>query len=147
MKKSLFLIAMNLLLCLNMSAQNTFNVSGTIIEKETGEAVISATIQLLALPDSSFVEGTVTGAQGDFLFKSVKKGKYAVKISYIGFITKYVDVDLNTQKSRNANIGYITMTSDAILLKATEVTAHASKVSVSGDSLVYNASSVLTHTR
>ena len=140
MKKSVFLIAMNLLLCLNISAQNTFNVSGNIIEKETGEAVISATIQLLALPDSSFVEGTVTGTQGDFLFKSVKKGKYAVKISYIGFVTRYVDVDLNTQKSRNANIGYITMAPDAVLLKATEVTAHASKVSVSGDSLVYNAS-------
>ncbi len=139
MKKSVFLIAMNLLMYLNISAQNTFNVSGNIIEKETGEAVISATIQLLALPDSSFVEGTVTGAQGDFLFKSVKKGKYAVKISYIGFLTRYVDVDLNTQKSRNANIGYITLATDAVLLKATEVTAHASKVSVSGDSLVYNA--------
>jgi hypothetical protein len=140
MKKSVWLIAMNLLICLNVSAQSTFNISGNIIEKETGEAVISATIQLLALPDSSFVEGTVTGEQGDFTFKSIKKGKYAVKVSYIGFITRYVDVDLNTQKSRNANIGYITMASDAILLKATEVTAHASKVAVSGDSLVYNAS-------
>ena len=140
MKKSVWLIAMNMLICLNMSAQSTFNISGNIIEKETGEAVISATIQLLALPDSSFVEGTVTGEQGDFTFKSIKKGKYSVKVSYIGFITRYVDVDLNTQKSRNANIGYITMASDAILLKATEVTAHASKVAVSGDSLVYNAS-------
>ena len=139
MKKSVFLIIMIVLSFVNMSAQNTFNVSGNIIEKETGEAIISATIQLLALPDSSFVEGTVTGTQGDFTFKSIKKGKYAVKISYIGFITKYVDVDLNAQKSRNANIGYITMASDAILLKATEVTAHASKVAVSGDSLVYNA--------
>ena len=139
MKKSVFLIIMIVLSFVNMSAQNTFNVSGNIIEKETGEAIISATIQLLALPDSSFVEGTVTGTQGDFAFKSIKKGKYAVKISYIGFITKYVDVDLDAQKSRNANIGYITMASDAILLKATEVTAHASKVAVSGDSLVYNA--------
>ena len=139
MKKSVILITMIVLSIVNMSAQNTFNVSGNIIEKETGEAIISATIQLLALPDSSFIEGTVTGTQGDFTFKSIKKGKYAVKISYIGFITKYVDVDLNTQKSRNANIGYITMASDAILLKATEVTAHASKVAVSGDSLVYNA--------
>ena len=105
MKKSVWLIAMNLLICLNVSAQSTFNISGNIIEKETGEAVISATIQLLALPDSSFVEGTVTGEQGDFTFKSIKKGKYSVKVSYIGFITRYVDVDLNTQKSRNANIG------------------------------------------
>ncbi|MBQ7685689.1 MAG: carboxypeptidase-like regulatory domain-containing protein, partial [Bacteroidaceae bacterium] len=139
MKKSIFLIAMIVLSVLKLSAQNTFNVSGTVIEKESGEAVVAATIQLLALPDSSFVEGTATSTQGDFTFKSIKKGKYAVKISYIGFITKYVDVDLNTQKSRNTNIGYITLATDAVLLKATEVTAHAAKVAVSGDSLVYNA--------
>ena len=139
MKKSIFLIAMIVLSVLKLSAQNTFNVSGTVIEKETGEAVVAATIQLLALPDSSFVEGTATSAQGDFSFKTIKKGKYTIKISYIGFITKYVDVDLNTQKSRSANIGYITLATDAVLLKATEVTAHAAKVAVSGDSLVYNA--------
>ena len=72
MKKSVFLIAMIVLSILKLSAQNTFNVSGTVIEKETGEAVVAATIQLLSLPDSSFVEGTATSAQGDFSFKSIK---------------------------------------------------------------------------
>ena len=71
MKKSIFLIAMIVLSVLKLSAQNTFNVSGTVIEKESGEAVVAATIQLLALPDSSFVEGTATSTQGDFTFKSI----------------------------------------------------------------------------
>lgn len=139
MKKLFSLLAMTFLSCVSMFSQSSFHVSGTVVEKETGEAVVAATMQLLALPDSSFVEGTATGAQGEFLFKNVKKGEYTLKISYIGFVTKYVGVDLKTQKKKNVNLGYITMSPDAILLKATEVTANAAKVAVSGDSLVYNA--------
>jgi hypothetical protein len=139
MKKTVLLITMMALICVTMKAQSTFNVSGNVVENESGEAVVAATIQLLSMPDSSFVEGTVTGAQGEFGFKSVKKGAYTLKISYIGFVTKYVGVDLNAQKGRNANIGYITMAPDAIMLKTAEVTAHAAKVAVSGDSLIYNA--------
>jgi len=139
MKKTVLLITMMALMCATMKAQSTFNVSGNVVEKESGEAVVAATIQLLSMPDSSFVEGTVTGSQGEFGFKSIKKGAYALKISYIGFVTKYVSVDLNAQKGRSANIGYITMAPDAIMLKTAEVTAHAAKVAVSGDSLIYNA--------
>ena len=139
MKKTVLLITMMALVCVTMKAQSTFNVSGNVVEKESGEAVVAATIQLLSMPDSSFVEGTVTGAQGEFGFKGIKKGAYALKISYIGFVTKYVGVDLNAQKGRNANIGYITMAPDAIMLRTAEVTAHAAKVAVSGDSLIYNA--------
>ena len=139
MKKLLLLVAVTLLSCVGMLAQNTFNVSGSVVEKETGEAVVAATMQLLVLPDSSFVAGTTTGSQGDFTFKNVKKGEYTLKISYVGFVTKYVNVNLKTQKKGDVNIGYITMSADAILLNAAKVTANAAKVAVSGDSLVYNA--------
>ena len=123
--------------CVSMEAQRTFNVSGTVVDKTTGEAVAAATIQLLALPDSSFVEGTTTGEQGTFSLKNVKKGQYTMKLSFIGYVTKYVDVDLKAKS--DANIGYITMATDDILLKDAEVTAHAAKVAVKGDSLAYNA--------
>ena len=130
---------MTLMRCAVISAQNSFNVSGTVVEKENGDAIASATIQLLSLPDSTFVTGTATEAEGGFTLKNVKKGTYTLKISFIGFVTKYVDIELNKQKKKNTDIGYITMVSDAILLKGAEVTANASKVAVSGDSLIYNA--------
>ena len=139
MKKFVLLMAMMMLASANMLAQNTFDVSGTVVEKATGEAVVAATIQLMTLPDSIFVEGTTTGEQGKFDFKDVKKGEYVLKISYIGFETKYVRVDLRTQKKKKVDIGYITMSADAIALEGVEVTGHAAKVAVSGDSLVYNA--------
>ncbi len=137
-KKVVLWIAMMTLKCVTMFAA-TFNVSGTVVEKTTGDAVASATIQLLSLPDSSFVEGVTTGSMGEFTFKNVKEGEYTMRISFIGYTTKYVKLDLNAQKKKEVNVGYITMTTDDILLKSAEVTAHAAKVAVSGDSLVYNA--------
>ena len=137
-KKVVLWIAMMTLKCVTMFAA-TFNVSGTVVEKTTGEAVASATIQLLSLPDSSFVEGVTTGSMGEFTFKNVKEGEYTMRISFIGYTTKYVKLDLNAQKKKEVNVGYITMTTDDILLRSAEVTAHAAKVAVSGDSLVYNA--------
>lgn len=126
-----------MLACARAMAQSTFDVSGTVVEKATGEAVVAATIQLLTLSDSTFVEGTTTGEQGQFGFKDVKKGDYTLKVSYIGFETKYVNVNLQNQKK--VEIGYITMSADAIALEGVEVKGHATKVAVSGDSLVYNA--------
>ena len=126
-----------MLACARAMAQSTFDVSGTVVEKATGEAVVAATIQLLTLSDSTFVEGTTTGEQGQFGFKDVKKGDYTLKVSYIGFETKYVNVNLQNQKK--VEIGYITMSADAIALEGVEVKVHATKVAVSGDSLVYNA--------
>ncbi|MCR5044253.1 MAG: TonB-dependent receptor [Bacteroidaceae bacterium] len=137
-KKVVLWIAMMTWKCVTMFAA-TFNVSGTVVEKTTGDAVASATIQLLSLPDSSFVEGVTTGSMGEFTFKNVKEGEYTMRISFIGYTTKYVKLDLNAQKKKEVNVGYITMTTDDILLKSAEVTAHAAKVAVSGDSLVYNA--------
>ena len=139
MKKSVSLMAVMVLSCATIFAQGTFDISGTVVEKATGEAVVAATMQLLAMPDSSFVEGTTTGENGGFRFKDVKKGEYALKVSYIGYVTKCVAVDLQNQKNRQVDIGYITMSADAIQLKGVEVASHAAKVAVSGDSLVYNA--------
>ena len=130
---------MSLLTCVSMFGQSSFDISGTVVDKATGETVIGGSIKLMLLPDSSFVEGTTTGAQGEFSLKNVKKGTYALQVSYIGYATKNISVDLTQQKKKTVNIGYITMSADAIALEGVEVKGHATKVAVSGDSLVYNA--------
>ena len=140
MKQAAMLTAMLLMVCLGVNGQSKFNVKGTVIDKSNNEAIISATVQLLALPDSTFTTGVATDAMGAFELKDVKKDHYTLKITYVGYVTKYVDLDLNTQKSKKVELGYITLATDAVLLKGTEITANAAKVQVSGDSLVFNAS-------
>ena len=139
MRRLLSWVIVTLLSSVSVFGQSSFDVSGTVVDKATGEAVIGGSIKLTALPDSSFVEGTTTGAQGEFSLKNVKKGAYVLQVSYVGYATKSISVDLTQQKKKAVNIGYITMAADAIELQGVEVTVHAAKVAVQGDSLVYNA--------
>lgn len=121
-------------------AQSKFNVTGTVIEKGIQEPIMSATVQVLSLPDSAFVTGAATSIDGAFEIKGVKKGKYALKVSYIGYQNRVVALDLTKQKDKDVALGYVTLETDAVMLKEAQVTANAAKVQVTGDSLVYNAS-------
>ncbi|MCQ2258612.1 MAG: outer membrane beta-barrel protein [Bacteroidaceae bacterium] len=143
MKKSFILMFLTMIGLTSM-AQSKFNVSGTIIEEGTNEAILSATVRILSLPDSTMVGGAATGADGTFNIKDVKKGKYAIKVTYIGYKDKVIPFDLTNQKEKNASAGYIHLISDSKLLKEAQVSAAAAKVQVSGDSLVFNASAIRT---
>lgn len=140
MKRFLLAWGLTMMMGTSVMAQSKFNVSGTILESETNEAVISATVRILSLPDSNMVAGAATGLDGSFNIKNVQKGKYVLKITYIGYQDRVMPLDLTNKKSKDVNVGYIHITSDAKLLKETEVVANAAQVQVSGDSLVYNAS-------
>jgi hypothetical protein len=124
---------------LSAMAQSKFNVSGTILEDETNEVVISATVRILNLPDSSMVAGAATGFDGSFSIKNVKAGKYALKITYVGFQDKVMPLDLTGKKDKNYSIGYVHIIPDSKLMKDVTVTANVAKVQVSGDSIIYNA--------
>lgn len=143
MKKT-FIALFLTLMGLSTMAQSKFNVSGTILDEETGEAIISATVRILSLPDSTMVGGAATGVDGAFNVKDVKKGKYAVKITYIGYRERVMPLDLTTKKEKSVSIGYVHITPDSKLLKEAQVVANAAQVQVSGDSLVYNASAFRT---
>lgn len=126
--------------CVSVLAQSKFNVKGSIIDAGTSEAVEGATVQLLSVPDSAFVTGAAADGMGAFSFHNVEKKKFIIKISFIGYTTRYVDLNLNEKKNRTVDLGYLTLVDDAKMLSEAKVTANAAKVQVSGDSMVYNAS-------
>lgn len=130
--------------CSFSNAQSRFNVSGIVIDKNTRESVISATVRILSLPDSTMVTGVATDANGAFNIKNVKKGNYALKVTFIGYHENVIPLDLTKEKEKNKNVGYITLIDDTQLLKEAVVTANAAQVQVSGDSLVFNAAAIRT---
>ena len=127
-----------------VSAQNKFNVSGIVMEKGTNEAIPSATVRILSLPDSTLVTGAATDSKGAFTVKNVKKGNYALKVTFIGYSDHVLPLNLTNKKEKDVNVGYITLVDDSKLLKEAMVTANVAQVQVSGDSLVYNASAFRT---
>ncbi len=136
MKKILLTLLMAILSSSASYAQK-YSVAGKVVD-ETSAGVPMATVQLLAVKDSSFVSGIATSLQGDFNLAKLKKGNYILKVSYVGYKNYYQNVELNNRNE--VNVGTIKLTTDAVLLKEAVVTAQAAQVQVSGDSIVYNAS-------
>lgn len=140
--KRIFITFMLSILAITTFAQK-IDVSGIVMDGDSREAIMAATVQILNPKDSSMVAGAATDTKGGFLIKNVKKGKYILKVSYIGYNDHNLPLDLS--KAKNPfDAGYITIRENSRLLKETVVSAAAAQVQVVGDSVVYNASAYRT---
>ena len=120
-------------------AQRT--ISGSVIEQDSQEAVIQATVALLK-SDSAMVTNAVTDMNGHFRLTAPKDDNYIVRITYVGFKTYKKSITVAGGKS--VNLGTIKMAPDAIMLKGVTATAHLAKVQSKGDTLIYNADAYRT---
>ena len=143
MKKYLFLaLLIGLSTAISFAQNQRVSVSGTVLDNEDSSPVVQATVQLLSLPDSAMVVGDVTNTKGYFKV-SARPGKYALKVSFIGYVSYVKPLNLTASKPETY-LGKIMLKSDAIMLKEAVVTAEAPQVTVSGDTLGYNASAYRT---
>ena len=126
-------------LCMGISAQGSQNVSvsGTVYDPVEKMPVEQASIRFLNVKDSTYVNGTVTNANGKFDFR-LKSGNYIVHVSFIGYIDAFINVDAT--KARN-DLGTIELKEDGVLLREAVVTAKAVEIIVRGDTVEYNADS------
>lgn len=79
------LISVNLLF-----AGTTGKVKGHIYDKQTGEALIGVNVWL----DGTSL-GAATNAEGFYIILNIPPGKYNFKVSYIGYATEIVEVQIN----------------------------------------------------
>ena len=120
-------------------AQRT--ISGKVVEQDTKEAVIQATVALLK-SDSSLVANAVTNMDGQFKMTAPKDASYIVRVTYVGFKTYTKRITVADGKA--VNMGTISLAPDAIMLKGVTATAHVAKVQSKGDTLIYNADAYRT---
>lgn len=83
---------------------------------------------LLSLPDSAFVNGTVSGEDGAFTLEATSENQI-VKISSIGYKTVCKPIS-------PANIGIVQLVSDAQVLGEVVVKADLPKMQLKGDAMV-----------
>lgn len=144
MKKLLIWTVLLLTATLSTYAQNKIvTVSGRVIEAGTKESVELAAVQLLSLPDSAQVAGMTTSTQGYFSLSKQKPGKYLLKVSFIGYVTKIIPVQL-TANVPAKKMGNIELATDAVMLQEAVVVAEAPQVTVVEDTLMYNSSAYRT---
>ena len=60
------------------------DLSGTVMDKEDGNTLPYATVELLNVKDSSFVKGEACDLEGAFSIKNVEVGPYLLRVSFMG---------------------------------------------------------------
>lgn len=147
MKRKLVLgIVLLLVTTLSSFSQNRSNitVTGTVVD-DLNTPVEQATIQMLSLPDSTYVTGIATKSNGSFSLPRVRAGKYVLKISYIGYKTKFVPLQLKASNTTTIErIGTVKLEVDAVLLSEAVVVAEAPQVQVVEDTVQFNSSAYRT---
>ncbi len=138
--KKLLLITLLAMTTVALFAQKR-EVSGTVLDTQTKEAVSMVTVQLLK-SDSSFVSGTLSDNKGHFSIKAPADGQYILKLSSVGY--KTISRSVSVKQKANVNLGTLRFSADAIMLKEATVTAQAQKVVVKEDTFEYNANAYRT---
>lgn len=131
----LFFIPITQLFSQNLSVQ------GTIVNKSTGTSIPNANVSLTHLPDS-VVKRKVASTNGHFIFEDLKKGRYILKISFIGmgaYSRRFELVD------KPLNFGKIALEDKEINLDEIEITAQAPVATVKEDTTEYHAGSFKTN--
>ena len=139
MKRIFLFFAVTMTTFFTALAQRT--VSGTVIEQDSKEAVIQATVALLKT-DSSLVANTVTNMDGQFKMTAPRDANYIVRVTYVGFKTYTKRITVSGGKG--IALGTVSLAPDAIMLKGVTATAHVAKVTSKGDTLIYNADAYRT---
>ena len=139
MKKALLLFMLMTISAFSYAQDR--KITGEIIDRDTKEAVMQVTVQLLKT-DSTFVAGTLSAEDGKFSLTAPEDGKYIVKISSVGYKTYTKNLDIKDGK--DTALGQIVFNADAIMLKGTTVTGQAAKVTVKKDTFIYNAAAYRT---
>lgn len=110
------------------------SLSGIIKDKNTGEELVSATVQLTDAKGDPLY--TSTDLKGFFEFKKLQTGKYMLQVSYVGYKTYKKELMISASLNQKVNVE---MVEDAQLLEEVSVQGRATRAEQRGDSLLYNA--------
>lgn len=115
-------------------------ISGIVLDSSTSSALPFANITLHLKSDSSFVTGASSDAEGKFELNKIKDGEYFVKISFVGYNTKFIsDVNLNKNLSK-LDLGKIQLSKVTYELNTAEVVGEKVNEELHLDKKVINVS-------
>jgi outer membrane receptor for ferrienterochelin and colicin len=112
-------------------------ISGTITDGSNKQPVEFATVAL-ATEDGKTIDGTVCDEKGKFSLTKVPAGKYNLIISFVGFETKTIPVEISDKRSQ-IEIGTIAINTEAKVLGEVVVEGERSLIEEKVDRTIYNA--------
>ena len=110
-------------------------LQGVVVDADSKEVLQSATLQLLALPDTVYKAGVASDVDGRFTIVA-PVAKYILRVSYVSYRT--LDKVVTVTEGKRVDIGTIQLKPDAIALKGAEISVEVPPVTVNEDTTVYN---------
>ena len=115
-------------------------ITGTVLDKDTGDPLEYATLVLQSIGDPSKMSGGITDINGKFSVETAK-GRYNASIEYIGY--KTYSIPQNTF-NESTDLGTISLEISAAELEGVEVVGEQTTVEVRLDKKIYNIGKDIT---
>lgn len=116
--KKIFLIAIAAML-LPYLASAQFSITGNVTEKKSGEP----------LPGASLIingsHSTHSDAKGEYGFRNLKAGSYAVRVSFIGYTTIDTTIQLNDHSTIDFSLAQGNYLADEVIVRATRASVNS----------------------
>ncbi len=120
MKKLLFTLLALPLTILSYAQSGNF-IKGQLVDSLTTEPLAFATIRLESKSQGSLIKGEIADEKGSFQFVGLKDDKYVIKVEYVGYKTKYIEVSYD-KASQRLDLGSIVLTPSSQQLEVVTVT-------------------------
>ncbi|MBL0200278.1 MAG: outer membrane beta-barrel protein [Chitinophagaceae bacterium] len=121
-----------------MSQPGKTNISATVVDKISHQAIEFVTVVLLNQKDSTTVKAAITDKKGKFIITDILPGNYIMQYSYIGYSNSYAQHISVTGQQQNINLGMVDMSSDTKKLNEVVVTSTKTTLNTAIDRKVYN---------
>ncbi len=115
--------------------QNTGAISGTILEKNSGQPLAFASV-VLKTQEETLLSGTITDDKGTFRFNELNKGTYFLEIEFIGFAPQKTTIQLRADQT--LNLPTLFLSESAEVLDGVTITADKSTIEQRLDRKVVN---------
>jgi hypothetical protein len=109
------LLALFLFLSSRLSAQNTYSVSGTVVDTAAKAKLANTSVMILNAKDSTLVIFTRTAKDGSFAAGNLHKGKFILLTVYPGYADYVEPFSLDSAKTTH-DFGRLNMILKATLL-------------------------------
>ena len=138
-KRILSLLAVSLFAAATLIAAT---VKGKIVDAQ-GQPLVGATATLLTLPDSTIVSGSMTDADGGYIFNKLMLRRYALKASMTGMDTEVTDFTVK-DSTEIIELPPLKLYDESTVLKELVVKGVKTAVVAKEDTLEFNADSFHT---
>lgn len=119
-------------------AQNDKIITGKLLDSLTSEPLAYASVRAESKNQSTLSKGSVADEKGVFEIVGIKKDKYIIKVEYVGYKTRYIEIDASKETQR-LSLGAISLSPLSQLLEAITVNGRKPDVVATIEKQVYKA--------